>query len=355
VFFPLFLEETKQLVWEVNFWSWLETVQHWKPIWYPADHNDSILRIPSRYFSRCLFDSLNSILEYNYPTIEHFLPDSASYIVYQGKRILNTRYINYEIQPTGCYLYKGSGAIENINIVSELDEDLHPIYYQYMRENIGLPSNENAFSKGLEDIRLFEYDTQLCFIATNVNYSPIGKNRMIVGKYDIHRNGYSDCRVIEPPSPTSCEKNWIPIVSKDNELCFIYKWYPLEIGKINIETNTLEITNKILYVSPLFEKVRGSSTFVADPDQDGHLVGVVHYSEETQPRTYFHMLVLLDKDTWKPLKHTEVFYFEKPNIEFCIGFGIVDHEYKFWISRMDIDPLLISIHKNKVPFSFDFM
>lgn len=42
--FPIFLCKYRRLVWEVNFWAWLESaVPTWRPIWYEADHNDSML------------------------------------------------------------------------------------------------------------------------------------------------------------------------------------------------------------------------------------------------------------------------------------------------------------------------
>jgi hypothetical protein len=34
------------LTWEVNFWSLLENEYGWRPQWYKADHNDSIVRVP---------------------------------------------------------------------------------------------------------------------------------------------------------------------------------------------------------------------------------------------------------------------------------------------------------------------
>lgn len=41
-----FLNQTKTLVWEVNYWAWLEGLGFISPIWYLADHNDSIVNIP---------------------------------------------------------------------------------------------------------------------------------------------------------------------------------------------------------------------------------------------------------------------------------------------------------------------
>jgi hypothetical protein len=49
--FPLFIERYKTLVWEVNFWAWLELNFNWSPNWYLADHNDSIIDVPYAFTS----------------------------------------------------------------------------------------------------------------------------------------------------------------------------------------------------------------------------------------------------------------------------------------------------------------
>lgn len=41
-----FLNETKRLVWEVNYWAWLENQNLISPVWYFAHHNDSIVDVP---------------------------------------------------------------------------------------------------------------------------------------------------------------------------------------------------------------------------------------------------------------------------------------------------------------------
>jgi len=45
--FLTFLNETNTLVWEVNYWAWLEIKGLITPTWYLADHNDSIVNIPN--------------------------------------------------------------------------------------------------------------------------------------------------------------------------------------------------------------------------------------------------------------------------------------------------------------------
>ena len=44
-----FLMEGKRLVWEVNFWAWLEKNRYFYPQGWPANHNDSIIKIPAEY------------------------------------------------------------------------------------------------------------------------------------------------------------------------------------------------------------------------------------------------------------------------------------------------------------------
>ena len=42
----VFINITKKIVWEVNFWCWLENNSDFPTLWYKADHNDSIVIFP---------------------------------------------------------------------------------------------------------------------------------------------------------------------------------------------------------------------------------------------------------------------------------------------------------------------
>jgi hypothetical protein len=66
------------------------------------------------------------------------------------------------------------------------------------------------------------------------------------------------------------------------------------------------------------------------------------------------MLVSLDKETFRPLKYSEIFHFQHLGIEFCIGFTIKNGEYVFWISQMDIKPLTISMDINNLKLIYEF-
>ena len=88
IWYPIFLKEHKRLVWEVNFWAWMETkVPQWKVKWYNADHNDTILYVP---YVKCLEWVSSTIMimsatkikktVYPYPHVQDYLPMSASYL-----------------------------------------------------------------------------------------------------------------------------------------------------------------------------------------------------------------------------------------------------------------------------------
>ena len=362
-YFPQFLREYKTLTWEVNFWAWMEYARDWTPDWYRGDHNDAILYMSADMYTTALSPHIRRRQTYEYERIQPYYPSSASYLCFHGLHLLNTRYVNYWMYPNGYYLFHNPNSIiENKNVLSILDPttlvpvnymEMHPVYLDEKGRNIEPPLREKpAFSEGLEDIRLFQNGNRVRFIATNVHLSPTGRNRMIVGTYNIEQRIYQDCVVVHPPNPESwCEKNWIPLVDAKGEEWFVYRWMPMELGQINGETHCLEITRSFEVKAPLFSKVRGSSTFVEWIDRD-YLVGVVHFSEEHTPRHYYHMLVLLEKETFRPVKYTNTFYFEKLSIEFSVGMVVRGEEYGFWISQFDRDTVFLWVGVESLPFVF---
>jgi hypothetical protein len=354
-----FLLESRKLVWEVNFWAWLEAKHDWAPLWFLADHNDSMVKFTADYYSLSLLDGGKATFqEYEYPEIYNFYPTSACYLFHDGKDWLNTRYVNYWLYPNACYLFHNSERIiENKNILSELDPStLLPINYYEMRENIGLENNPKAYSQGIEDLRLYTINGQVKFVASTLGYSPSGRIRIMNGDYDLYTNEYRNCAIIEPPGDTYCEKNWVPILRKNvdtglDEELFIYKWMPMEIGRIAHGTSTLEIIERYEIRAPLFHRVRGSAPFIETADG---MLGIVHFSEEYAPRHYYHMMVLLEKETYRPLKYSRTFTFRTLGVEFCIGMRILDEKYTFWISRHDRDPMMVQVDMAEIPLVFDF-
>jgi hypothetical protein len=365
----VFMNLYKKLTWEVNFWAWLETYIGWKPIWFHTMFNDGIIKIPVQVYCKLLKNSIKTT--YNYPNHENFVPSSACHICYKGYHFLNTRYINYLIRDDGSYHYlHNESHIISKNYVSLLNKNFIPNSYVIMDdESVELkqteyPDNISCNIVGLEDIRLYEYNNKIRFIATNRNYAPVNKNRMIIGDYNIETIKYDNCKIIDSPNDAVYEKNWIPIITNNIESVsdtniqekveyFIYSWCPMDICKINPETNNLVSVKKYYNTiyTPNFNRVRGSSTFI---DIGEFLLGVVHFSDDIVPRNYYHMLVALNKTTLCPIKYSQPFCFQHIGIEFCIGFWKQDNNYLFWTSKIDRNPCMIKIDVNEIPLCFDF-
>jgi len=356
-YFIDFLKESHRLVWEVNFWAWLEAKCNWNPRWVLSDHDDSIIFMSADIFTKSILE-VATFEEYEYPVINGYHPTSASYVYHDGKHILNTRYVSYWLLDDGAYYFHNTDRIiDNKNLLSELDDNMQPITFYEMVENINISRDDRTFSRGLEDIRLYSINGLVKFIATTVSYSLNGRNMMMNGTYDADTCEYRDCKILMPPGGDSwCEKNWIPVTRPraegGDEEYFIYKWWPLEVGKVNPETNVLEIIHSYSIQSPLFHKVRGSAPLIET--QDG-LLGLVHLSEEHGPRHYYHIMVLLDKETFRPIKYSRTFCFRKLGVEFCIGMRILGEKYLFWISRHDRDPMLVRVDMAEIPLLFEFI
>ena len=372
-YLPLFLKEYRRLVWEVNFWAWLEANSDWNPKWYKADHNDTIINsMWAATFSQSLKSQGSEVFQYDYPKVDGYNPSSAAYLFHKGKHLLNTRYVNYWYYNNGGYMfYDGTNIIRTKNVFSNLNyaegcapeyQRLIPQSYTEMEETIDLPKHD-FYSRGIEDLRLYAVGDKVKYIATTVGYHTTCGNRMVIGDYCIDTFNYANSFLVHPPTETFLEKNWVPLVLNnpaspyhEREL-FIYRWGPLEIGEIydDPETNTkkLEIIQSYpeTALAPFFKKMRGSALMV---DTGKSLIGVIHFSEETKPRHYFHVMIELDRTTLEPLRYSDPFYFESVNIEFCIGFDIKEDNYWFWISRMDRDPLLIKMNREKIPFTRTF-
>ena len=332
--------------WEVNYWAAIEKGEpNFPMIWYKADHNDSILEVPE---SLCVQKGTDSVLwlskrgrsgSYPYPPLAGYEPTSSSFLEHGGQLFLNVRYVNYELTPEGLYIIHDSkGQIKTQNVLLRLTgyETISSAALLSVKTDLPILSET---IQGLEDLRLYSEEGGIRFIGTQQQYSEGGKNRMVTGTLEVSNASLSGLRVIEPPWFTGCEKNWIPI----GKGRFIYQWFPFQIGEVR--GNRLEIVQTTA-TPALFHKVRGSTTF---HELEEGLVGVVHWSEERQPRHYYHMLVLLDKGTLNPVQRSDPFVFGRIGIEFCIGMAVRGSDFQFWYSQHDRDPVWLVVPRTELP------
>lgn len=403
-YFKTYIFQNDQcLSWEVNYWAWLEAILgDQMPIhWYAGDHNDTLVRVPRSYGYHVLKYAATHYRSYayTYPGLTPYRPMSASLVYYNDQYILNTRYVNYWIHENGAYWYpEDEHKIRTKNMCavvhhgSSQHDSFYPVCYKEVKEQFQPPivRHANMFSEGVEDIRLYvsQKTGQLMFIGSTLNYSGSDKIRMIVGEYvckidtiqeslelmtpDTEENSslssdspirgqhtvitevcLTNAHVISSPGNQWCEKNWCPIPLGDHEDGFVYKWYPLEIGRLvagktpdgrsdgRSADYDLEIIHRVTTNTEIFERVKGSTPFRRYGVSQ--LIGMIHYSEDTFPRQYYNRLVVLDAETYEICQCTETFCFERVGVEFCMSMECLDTKWVFWISQHDRDPLMIEL------------
>ncbi len=328
------LVKQNKLSWETNFWAQAEDELDIQ--WWPANHDDSIVKIPHVCILRKIIPKEMPI-KYDYPLLPGFNPSSASYIFYEGKHILVTRYVNYKIDSNGFYDIpdKDRGQLRTENVISFLSQDFTSLLESYLLNDLklGLKTIDDRPYTGLEDMRLYiDNDNQLCFVASSGGYTT-NTISIIQGTIEILTKSLKNGRILQGYQP--CEKNWIPIQKKKTNCC-IYKWQPFTV----ISMDTMEKLAERLVPHSMFNHVRGSTVPVWSA-VDNCFICVVHISDRDEhgKLNYYHMLVKLEAETYDIIGWSNLFYFRKLGIQYCIGFTIVnDNEYCFWYSEDDGNP-----------------
>ncbi len=261
-------------------------------------------------------------------------PTSVSMFCYQGKLCHNVRFVNYSInQQNGSYSMKDGDwspnhAVKTQNVFwdGELERKMEDA-------SVLLNRRPGSNIQGLEDMRLYiDSKGEVRFMATQREYTE--KSRILGGIYDLRLGRYRECAVYEPPTDTECEKNWLPIAGTEDVL---YSWHPLQVGQI--KSNKLAITKT--HTTPwFFQHLRGSAV----PFQvEKELWTLTHFVEYGSPRKYFHCMVVLDADTYKPLRISLPFAFRKIGIEYCIGMRPLEKAIEFVFSSWDDNPMITEI------------
>jgi hypothetical protein len=110
----------------------------------------------------------------------------------------------------------------------------------------------------------------------------------------------------------------------------MYDWSPLTVGKV--VNGQLEILTTNKSVPAFFRDVRGSS--------HGFRVGgdiwfLCHIANYTTPRTYYHLLVVLDGETLDVKRHSILFKFADESIEYALGLIVEPERLLISFSRYD--------------------
>jgi tetratricopeptide (TPR) repeat protein len=228
--------------------------------------------------------------------------------------IMNIRCVSYRIDNNGYYL--DCDNVITANKYVELNKDFKVTY-----EKRFIVEDEQRLYLGVEDIRIYHNDENshlLDFVGTG--YHKDNTIGVVYGKYN--KEDDVICSVDIKPSfkKSDCEKNWVNIFYK-NSNHIVYKWRPLQICKINTETNKLDLIETKRSMPKIFSHARGSSCGFTFNNEIWFVLHIVSYE---QPRHYYHIFAVFDLNM-NLQRYSAPFKFEGHPVEYCIGL-IVEHD-----------------------------
>ena len=311
-------------------------------------------------FSNALFyvEPLRSQETYplNLPIAGPYAPSSVSAIIHDGgPPSLNVRYVNYSVSDRGEYKARDTDNIvrtQNMYVPSAaaLLGRPDPSSQSFIRDDPTLATHPVNIM-GLEDVRLFSQNGALVYTATSKSCTADGRYRMVMGTYDPSANQFRDSRILEPPTPTDCEKNWLMVPNtlgkqspseseSESPPLFVYKWHPFEAGTVATD-NRLTITTRY-ETPPYFMMMRGSANGIL---VNGRIWCLTHVVKYGTPRRYYHHIVILNKDTLKPEEISTPFYFQTLGIEYCLGIHLngANDGLVLYVSTFDADPKVVMV------------
>ena len=184
----------------------------------------------------------------------------------------------------------------------------------------------NIYKYGIEDIRIFKFNDEYYYIGTSF----INNTDAITSyKCDINEQLYEFKKNIILPTFYDLnlnikEKNWV-FVNYKNQLCIIYKWFPLQIGKICYDKNTMDIIEIKKNIPQCFENARGSSCGYTKNNEIWFIVHKVEniINKNTRILVYRHFFTIFDLNM-DLIRYSELFKLDSRCIEFCTGLIVQD-------------------------------
>ena len=255
--------------------------------------------------------------------------------------LMNIRYVNYLIDNNGNYLNCDKYIVTQ-NKYIKLSSDLKIINDSFLEFNF-----EDRRYIGVEDVRIFydNYSNKMLFIGTG--YHKNNTIGVVTGDYNINENRLSSINEITPFCHSTCEKNWVFVDIKQS-INVIYKWYPLQICKINQEKKLLNLV-ETKEMPRFFSHVRGSTcgfsyiknTKLEENNEDNISISIceqelwfiLHMVSYENPRYYYHIFAVFD-DSMNLLRYSAPFKFYTEPIEYCLGLVVEDERvlitYSVW-------------------------
>ena len=255
-----------------------------------------------------------------------FTSSSSSIIKHSvnDQYLMNIRAVNYRIDDRGCY-HDCDVHIISVNKMVVLSKD-----FEILNEKLfDLDFCDRRYI-GVEDMKIFNDVTtnELTYIGTG--YHANNQIGIVTGKYDLLKDNLSP--VVEITSSfnnNSCEKNWV-FVDYLNSTHIIYKWFPLQICKLDNDTNSISVVETKQNMPRIFSHTRGSSCGFKYNNELWFVLHLVSYEE---PRHYYHLLAVFNENL-DLMRYSAPFKFKGEPIEYSLGLIVEDSRvlitYSVW-------------------------
>jgi|UniRef100_A0A6C0IQ76 hypothetical protein len=294
-------------------------------------------------------------------TMKHsyeFHNSTPSICFHNNQLVVVTRYVNYYIDKDGFYKAKGLTGhycnletIETRNMcaVYDITDDALTLSRQF---EIKYDASMDGFYKGIEDIRITSMENELYFTGNRITQYPDLNITIEYGKLDL-KNEQLCSTLLNIENKSKIEKNWVLFPDGDKQR-IIYKWHPLTICDIenpelktdDLQTNSVRII-KTVDTPPIFKDIRGSTNGVVIDDEIWFIAHIVSYETKRQ---YYHLFVVLDKNTMTIKRYSRLCTFSANKVEYTLGFDYVTDKKQFIVgySKNDSDTDFYTIARENV-------
>lgn len=201
---------------------------------------------------------------------------------------------------------------------------------------------------GLEDARIVHWDGRWWLCGVRRDTKPNGEGRMEMSEIVIEKDVVKEVRRyrIEPPRPSYCEKNWMPII--DRPFHFVKWTNPTEVVRVDLDTLSSETVHLSAETRPIGWDLRGGSSVI---HYKNHYYAVTHevnlfYNELKQKDAfYYHRFVAWDED-FNLVRFTDQFNFMCSRIEFCCGLVIIEDKVLITYGNQDNASYILEVPLN---------
>jgi len=256
---------------------------------------------------------------------------------------VNVRYVNYRIGDKGEYI--NQEHITTKNVLAKLVQDENEFWDKESEMFVSYDTTHDNRYVGLEDVRLFLHDEKMYYSANRGIAEQGLDNKMVIeaGSIDMESGKTMDSVFLTMDGQREIEKNWV-YFQGENRKKMVYGWHPLILG--NIEGSQFIKTHEF-QTPAFFRHVRNSTNGIIIGDEIWFIAHIVSYEDR---RYYYHMFIVLDKNTLALKKYTKMFTFEKEKVEYTLGFNYNEKTDCFLIgySTMDNSTKFMNVERTKV-------